>query len=434
MWEDHDGDKVKMKLLLWVAGMAWVVQAWAASHPSAVDMTDRMETLGSPLCTRYPDSFRKGSGAYARNIWTMCAFDGRIYIGCGNSSNGGPATGCGPVPIFAYEPKQRKFVEEGRLPDEQIDVFRVFSDGALYIPGHDPTENWEWGNFYRRRPGGKATWEKVRTLPLGLHCYDMVEFDGRLIACGYGIYESRDRGATFNWVQDVRYYSFLRFPNTLYVVATVSDAKLAEKRQVRTYQSFQWDIPGETVVARCRAGGRFERVRTAKPSDVFPATPEVADECLKPGRVSALGGRLVYLGGIAHNDHQMAPIGAYVAEDGPEMFRARRIVLPQEATPWFTLVRDGKVYLLYAIADAEAKTFRNHVAVSDDGEHFQDCFWFTAPTFARVFAYLDGYFYFGLGTEIKNHGEYTGKNAWKVGFSKKELSSAAGTILRCREP
>ena len=71
MWEDHDGDKVKMKLLLWVAGMAWVVQAWAASHPSAVDMTDRMETLGSPLCTRYSDSFRKGSG-FERRGPRMC--------------------------------------------------------------------------------------------------------------------------------------------------------------------------------------------------------------------------------------------------------------------------------------------------------------------------------------------------------------------------
>ncbi len=39
-----------------------------------------------------------------------------------------------------------------------------------------------------------------------------------------------------------------------------------------------------------------------------------------------------------------------------------------------------------------------------------------------------------LGTEIKSHGEYTGKNAWKVEFSKKELSSAAGTILRCPVP
>ena len=414
--------------------MVCAVQAYPVPSSSAVDMTDRMETLGSPLSTRYPDSFRKGSGAYARNIWTMCAFDGRVYIGCGNSSNGGPATGCGPVPIFAYEPKSQKFIQEGRVPDEQIDVFRVFSDGALYIPGHDPTENWRWGNFYRRRPGADATWEKVRTLPMGLHCYDMVEFDGRLIACGYGLYESRDRGATFDWMQDVRYYSFLRFPDTLYVVATVSEAKLAEQRQVRTFQSFQWDIPGQTVVARRKAGGRFKRVRTAKPFDVFPATFEVADECLKLGRVSALGRRLVYLGGITHNDHQMAPIGAYVAEDGPEMFHARRIVLPQGATPWFTLVQNGQVYLLYALADAGTKTFRNYVTVSDDGEHFKDLFWFAAPTFARAFAYLDGWFYFGLGTEIKSHGEYTGKNAWTVPFSKTELSSAAGTVLRCPAP
>ena len=72
--------------------------------------------------------------------------------------------------------------------------------------------------------------------------------------------------------------------------------------------------------------------------------------------------------------------------------------------------------------------------LSDDGEHFKDLFWFAAPTFARAFAYLDGWFYFGLGTEIKSHGEYTGKNAWTVPFSKTELSSAAGTVLRCPAP
>ena len=92
------------------------------------------------------------------------------------------------------------------------------------------------------------------------------------------------------------------------------------------------------------------------------------------------------------------------------------------------------MYLLYAIADAETKTVRNYVASSRDGEHFTDLFWFRAPTFARAFALLDGWFYFGLGTEIKSHGTYTGQNAWKVPFSKDELSSAAGTILRCPAP
>lgn len=425
-----------MKVVVLV-GLVWFacwVHAYPIPSPSAVDVTDRMENLGSPLKAYYPDSFRKGSGAYARNIWTMGVFDGRIYLGCGNSSNGGPATGCGPVPIIAYDPRLKKFVEEWKAPDEQIDVVRVFSDGALYIPGHDPTENWKFGNFYRRRPGASATWEKVRTLPMGLHCYDMVEFDNRLVACGYGIYESRDGGATFDWQQDVRYYSFLRFPETLYVVATVSEAKLATKRKVRAFQSFVWDVPGETIVARRKAGGQFARVRTAQPADVFPSTYETADACLKVGRVCALGKRLVYLGGVAHNDHQMAPIGVYVAEDGSEMFKARRIVLPQGATPWFTLAEKDTVYLLYAIADAETKTVRNYVASSRDGEHFTDLFWFRAPTFARAFALLDGWFYFGLGTEIKSHGTYTGQNAWKVPFSKDELSSAAGTILRCPAP
>lgn len=402
-----------------------------AKNPLGSVPTNRMEALGVPLASRYPDSFRNGSGAYARNVWTMRAFDGRVYVGCGNSANGGPAVSCGPVPVVAYDPKKGAFVEEWSAPDEQIDVLKVFSDGALYIPGHDPTEEWDFGNVYRRRPGADAQWEKLRTLPMGLHCYDIVEFDGRLVACGYGTYESRDWGAAFDWTQDVRYYTFLRFPETLYAVATVSEAKLAEKLKVNRFQSFLWDIPGETVVARRKVGGKFERVAGARPGDVFPETPEAAEHCLKVGRVSALGRRLVYVGGIVHVDHQMAPVGAYVAEDGPEMFRARRIALPKGATPWFTQTEGGKVYLLYSVANASAKTVRNHLAVSSDGEDFHDVLCFDAPTFARAFAYLDGYMYFGLGTEIGDHGRYTGDNALTVAFSNKELSSASGTILRC---
>ena len=65
-----------MKVVVLV-GLVWFacwVHAYPIPSPSAVDVTDRMENLGSPLKAYYPDSFRKGSGAYARNIWTMGVF------------------------------------------------------------------------------------------------------------------------------------------------------------------------------------------------------------------------------------------------------------------------------------------------------------------------------------------------------------------------
>lgn len=66
------------------------------------------------------------------------------------------------------------------------------------------------------------------------------------------------------------------------------------------------------------------------------------------------------------------------------------------------------------------------------GKKCGPCRW--GSTVTTWWSSTDGWFYFGLGTEIKSHGEYTGKNAWTVPFSKTELSSAAGTVLRCPAP
>ena len=69
--------------------------------------------------------------------------------------------------------------------------------------------------------------------------------------------------------------------------------------------------------------------------------------------------------------------------------------------------------------------------VTADGKSFSELFSFEAPTFARSMEYLDGYLYFGLGTEVKEHGHFEG-NSLKLKFSPNEVSAAAGTILRYR--
>lgn len=118
------------------------------------NLTSMMEDLGIPTEERF-----KGGFLYARNPWAMIDYKGRIYVGSGNSSNLGPGTNAGPVPILSLDPETKVFTKEWDVPDEQIDLFRVLSDGLLYIPGHDPKEGWELGNFYRKKVDGD--WEKV---------------------------------------------------------------------------------------------------------------------------------------------------------------------------------------------------------------------------------------------------------------------------------
>ncbi len=133
------------------------------------------EHVGNPLLSRYP----RGEAVYARNVWDLQIFDGRLYIGAGNSNNRGPAQNAGPVPIIAYDPQRHVFQREYIVDDEQIDQYYIF-DGELYLPGHDPRESWELGNLYRLATGRK--WRKLRTIPHAINTYALAIHNGVLYA------------------------------------------------------------------------------------------------------------------------------------------------------------------------------------------------------------------------------------------------------------
>lgn len=405
----------------------------AVSVSAAVkDVTSKMENLGIPYAQRFADKAYNNSGCYARNVWALKAFEGRLYIGAGNSSNGGPASNAGPVPVISYSPKTKKFETEWTVPDEQIDIFHVLGKGDLYIPGHDPKEDWSLGNLYRRaaKAKGDKAWEKLRTLPDGVHCYDCDEFDGKIIACGYGTYESSDNGKTFSHKNGSRYYSLFRFPKSIYAMGVASPEGTGRFKG-KDGKERQFKRPAYFAVSRKQTGKDFEICQGAKSDNAFPDTPELKTEQLKACRPSAIKDRLVYIGGIVHNDHQIQPLAAYTAVDGPSMFKAERVKLPEGAVPWYTASVGKKVLILWATKGGRKQPYVNHVSSSTDGVKFTEEFSFEAPTFARSMEYLDGCLYFGLGTEIKEHGHFEG-NSLKLKFSATELSNASGTLLRCR--
>lgn len=159
------------------------------------DQTANIEFIGCPLKKAYPS----GEKIYARNIWDMITFRGKIYLGGGNSSNVGPAINAGPVPLFSLNPHTGVFVLEHIVQEEQIDQMYTFDD-QLYIPGHDPKAGWDLGNFYRLEQDGK--WRQIRTLPGGIHNYTMA-WDGERLFAGLGtnagamIATSQDKGSTW---------------------------------------------------------------------------------------------------------------------------------------------------------------------------------------------------------------------------------------------
>lgn len=126
--------------------------------------------VGSPLKKRYPDD---GKQVFSRNVWDMAVYQGRIYVGSGDFW-----ANTGPVEIYSFKPGEKDFALEYTAPDEMVSKFYVFDD-KLVVPGNDPRESWDLGNLYVKDRG---KWRKRRTIPHGVHCFEMTAIDGTLIA------------------------------------------------------------------------------------------------------------------------------------------------------------------------------------------------------------------------------------------------------------
>ena len=61
-------------------------------------------SLGNPAASFYPACWQ----TLPRTPWDLALFDGRLYLGLGNNSNRGPSANAGPVPLFAYDLKERR--------------------------------------------------------------------------------------------------------------------------------------------------------------------------------------------------------------------------------------------------------------------------------------------------------------------------------------
>lgn len=395
------------------------------------DFTEQIQWLGNPYKKRYPD----GESAYARNVWDLQAFEGRLYLGAGNSSVEGPASKMAPVPVISFDPKTGRFREEFAVDDEQIDTYCVLN-GRLYIPGHDPTESWELGNFYRLEEGGK--WKKHRNIPDTVHTYSMLYSDGILFAGGCGFYDfdddigdrcfgsnvpmSFDEGNTWRRVDlgGSRVHALLNVAGRVYAADVILSRRKHEERSAYLARSNARRLVSANIY-EFDAKGAFQARADVEATEIFPDTrlPEYPfAKVVKPARFA---GKALYIGGLCHNDHQFMPFGLFVASSFDEgVLDVRRIGLPEDARPWDVLVRDGKAYvLLGSLKDHECVV---RVMASPDLEAWAEVLRFRASTFARSFEVLDADFYFGLGCEVAD-----AKN-WKA----EELHADTGEILRMR--
>ncbi len=136
-------------------------------YPYKADYTE----LGIPLKEYY------AMGTVSRCAWDIEVYNNRLYVGSGDYDKNS-----GPVNMFYYDIKNKEWVSDGVLPDEEISRLFIFED-KLVASGIDPKDNWDYGNFYSCDTEG---WKTNRNIPGGIHNFDMVNFDGKLFA-GLGV-------------------------------------------------------------------------------------------------------------------------------------------------------------------------------------------------------------------------------------------------------
>jgi len=371
------------------------------SAARALDVDAAVETLGNP--------FQKG--AYARNVWNMQVFSDRVYLAHGDTSNGGPTPNAGPIPIFSFNPATGQFTNEFTADDEQLSAYRIIN-GRLCAPGMDAREDWSFGNFYRLEDTG---WKKHRTIPNGVHVYDLYDYKGELfvhLTGGSVVMSSTDSGASWRNVPGAPSFGSFTFFEL--------NGLLQGANGGGGFGSMWFEYNGASATRRT------DLTQTVLfPGTVLPASVQVT-------RPVTFAGKALYLGEGQHADitswaNKFIPFAAFAVHSlSPGAVDIRKIPLPSTDLPWDLLSRNDAVYLL-ASEKQEGTPDRFIIKAyrSSDLTTWTEVFRFTQPTFARSFEEINGDFYFGLGTDFGL--------AYTASSYTDDTRPEAGNILRVRK-
>jgi hypothetical protein len=293
---------------------------------SVSDVTSYVQRIGNPFTDK---------SIYGRNVWDMQLFNGRIYMGHGDTNSN-----AGPAQIWSYNPSTQSFTNEFTAPEEQVGPFRVIG-GQLYTPGNDATESWELGNFYRLDPNG---WVKKRTIPNALHVYDIAVHNGIMFAAigtdsttnNFKVLMSRDMGETWSaaTTESGRCHNFFELGGEIYAVTFLSNL-----------QNPSWN----NIVLRFD-GTRFVNA-PFNSAAMIPDTP--VGTRLRMVRTAMLGSQLLYVGAQIDNQSQWDGFALFAASS---VTTARRVTLPEAtAKAYDVLVRGSTAYVLASVPRADGK-------------------------------------------------------------------------------
>ena len=336
------------------------------------------EVVGTPF---------RHTSPYARNVWDMQRFGGRIYL-----SHGDEIGNRGPAEIWSLDPANGRLARDFVTDEEEVESFRVI-DGELYAPGLDPRAGWSMGTFYRLERSG---WVRHRTIPRAVHTFDLASRAGTLFAATGGrgrageptLLASADRGRTWTPAADQwqRIYTLFEIGGELYAAP-----------KLRT--------DGDSSRAVLRYDGTRFRSTGVTGATLLPGLPDTAGRMLRP---VVYRNALVYV--VAAGAINWKPAGLAVLRSLDDV---RAVPFPDPgAAPYDLLVRGDT---LFALASTPADSgYVVRVYATADLEAWHELFRFRSPAFARSFEEADGDFYIGLGCTYQRP------------------SPASGAILRVR--
>lgn len=326
----------------------------------------RAVKIGDPNRGVFPCTNRTDN--YARSVWDLQEYKGRIYVGCGDWN-----MNRGPITIWSFDPATRsnsvEFTKEFVVQDESVDLFRVYGD-TLYVPGTDPQESWEWGNLYTKRGG---VWEKMRTIPNGLHTFDVAEWNGSFfVACGTEsggqIYRSEDSGQ--HWTACERAHPMARYQGRFWGLLPMGHELL---------------IAGENMYGAFRL--KDNKIQSAFTSlgfqsDVVYRLTSYRGGALYTVRFQAKKAPLLYLPSLS---------------DEPQTIACFRDLCVQDI-----VVRDSVCHVLTAARcrswrPRDTARFRGHVYRSEDLIHWKEEADFLVPLRPCSLEFSKGVYYVGLG-------------------------------------
>lgn len=207
-------------------------------------------------------------GSVATYAWDVMVWDGVIFRGAGDYDKNS-----GDTSFWTFDLAEGRWSSTGTATDEAIHRF-VEIDGKLYAPGIDSRDGngWDLGNYYVLEDG---KWQKVRNVPQGIHCFDMIGHDGKMfIGTGTGesqkvVAVSTDKGESWTYLpmykdgglMDVsghdqgwsRCYEFVEFGGKLYAMVSFKEAD-GYVREIFVYEGDKM-----VYVADCPFSGRVSR-------------------------------------------------------------------------------------------------------------------------------------------------------------------------------